>query len=170
MAKKTRGRRGRKPAGASGNALQTLSIGELQAEISRRQRGATAIVKRRERLAAKLAEIDRHLVSLGIEPGSAAPRRGPGRPRGSGAAARPAAAAVARRGKRGRRPKNGQSLVDALHKVMTGKTLGVAEAAKAVLDEGYKTKSSNFRTVVNQTLLVNKDRFKKVERGRYTAK
>jgi hypothetical protein len=44
------------------------------------------------------------------------------------------------------------------------------EAADAARGAGYKTRSANFRTVVNQTLLVNKDAFRKVERGKYTAK
>jgi len=75
-----------------------------------------------------------------------------------------------RRGPRGPRVKNSLSLVESLKKVMTGKVLSVGDAADAVLAIGYRTNSANFRTVVNQTLLVNKSSFKSPERGRYTAK
>ena len=82
--------------------------------------------------------------------------RGPGRPRGSGS------------GKRGGQP----SLATALHSLLRGKTLGVAEMSDAVQKAGYKTKSPNFRTIVNAALLAkpNKHLFRKVGRGQYTAK
>jgi hypothetical protein len=38
-----------------------------------------------------------------------------------------------------------------------------------VLASGYVTTSPNFRTIVNQTFIKNRSRFKKVSRGRYTA-
>jgi hypothetical protein len=105
--------------------------------------------------------IDAQLEALGLAGGPKV---------GRGAAGRLAAAApAAGKRRRGRPPRNGVSLVDTLHKILSGKELGVAEAAKAVLATGYKTGSKNFRTVVNQTLLVNKARFKKVSRGLYTA-
>lgn len=160
-----RGARGRAGATRPSAPLHSVSISDLQAEIARRQRSASGLVKKRERLAAKVAELDRQLATFGIEPGAA-----PAAQRRASTPARTTGTGPGRRGPRGPRAKNSQSLVEALHKAMTGRTLGVSEAAKAVLDAGYNTKSSNFRTVVNQTLLVNKDRFKKVERGRYTAK
>jgi hypothetical protein len=61
------------------------------------------------------------------------------------------------------------SLVDALHKALKGKELGVSEVMKAVLDDGYKTSAENFRVMVNQALLKHTDKFKKVSRGLYTA-
>jgi hypothetical protein len=35
---------------------------------------------------------------------------------------------------------------------------------------GYKTKSSNFRVIVNQALLAHPKMFKKVDRGIYTGR
>lgn len=57
-----------------------------------------------------------------------------------------------------------------LEQVLAGATMSVSEAVDAVQRAGYKTKSENFRTIVNQALLANKDRFRKVARGQYTAR
>jgi hypothetical protein len=62
------------------------------------------------------------------------------------------------------------SLKEALRKSLSGRTLGVSEAAEAVQRAGYRTSSPSFRTIVNQALLSNPDLFKKVSRGKYTAK
>jgi hypothetical protein len=67
------------------------------------------------------------------------------------------------------RARNKQSLVEVLASVLKGKTLGVPEAADAVLATGYRSNAANFRLIVNQTLLKNK-RFRKVSRGQYTVK
>jgi hypothetical protein len=67
------------------------------------------------------------------------------------------------------RPQNSVNLADALVGVLKGKTLGVSEAADAVLKSGYQTNAANFRTIVNQTLIKNRSMFKKVGRGQYTA-
>ena len=54
--------------------------------------------------------------------------------------------------------------------MLAGKTgIGVGEAAKLVLATGYKTMSSQFNTIVNQTLLRD-PRFIKVSRGVYALK
>jgi len=47
--------------------------------------------------------------------------------------------------------------------------MGVTEAAEAVKKAGYKTNAANFRVIVNQALLKHRNKFKKVERGQYTA-
>lgn len=125
----------KRPAGTS---LTSLPISQLQAELRRRQRGVGSLVRRRERLAAKLAALDEQIRDLG----------------GSGGRVR---------------PQNASSLVEALHEVLTGKTMGVTEVAEAVRKAGYKTNAANFRTIVNQALIKHKNRFKKVERGQYTA-
>jgi hypothetical protein len=54
--------------------------------------------------------------------------------------------------------------------VLSGNSLSVSDVAEAVQKAGYKTSSPNFRTIVNQALLANKNLFRKVERGVYTAK
>lgn len=149
-------RRTAKSTSASGSGLHAISISDLHAELRRRQRQAMPLVRRRAKIAAKLARLDAELAALGqsIGGGIEPVRRGPGRPPG----------------RRGPRAKNAVGLVPTMQKVLHGKTLGVSEAATAVLAAGYRTNSKNFRTVVNQTLLVNKDKFKKVGRGQYTAK
>jgi hypothetical protein len=47
--------------------------------------------------------------------------------------------------------------------------MSVDEAMQAVLAAGYQSTSSSFRKIVNLTL-ARSSRFKRVERGRYTAK
>ena len=46
----------------------------------------------------------------------------------------------------------------------------VTEAADAVLQAGYRTKSKTFRVQVNIALVKRADLFKRVSRGQYTAK
>lgn len=128
--------------------LSTLSVADLQRELRRRQGTVGRLMKRRERLAAKLAALDAEIGSLGVALRGRA---------GAGIAG-------------GRiRPKNDMKLVDALVKVLTNKTMSVTEVAEAVQEAGYRTSSSSFRTIVNQTL-INSGKFKRVGRGQYTAK
>ncbi len=115
-AKATSGGRG--PAG--------MSTAELQAELHRRERGLSSLVKKRERAAARLEEIDQEIAALG-------------------------GAAMG-----GKRARNDQPLADALVDCLTGTTMSVTEVAEAVQHAGYRTTSPNFRTIVNQTLLKDK--------------
>jgi hypothetical protein len=125
-------------------SLAKLSVGDLQREISRRQRGGKTLLRRRAKLAAKLAALDAQIAELGLRAGS--------------------------NGHSGRsRPRNESNLVDALAKVLDGKTMSVGEAMEAVQKSGYKTTAANFRVIVNQCL-INSGKFKRVERGQYTAK
>ncbi len=103
-----------------------MSTAELQAELRRRERGLSSLIKKRERAAARLEEIDREIASLG-------------------------GAAMGRK-----RAKNDQPLADALVDSLTGTTLSVTEVAQAVQHAGYRTTSPNFRTIVNQTLIKDK--------------
>lgn len=114
---------------------------ELQAELKRRQRHLDTLQKRRSKLSEELATIDRELAAAGVAPTS---------------------------GDR-RRPRNTQNLADALAALLANRTLSVTEMAQAVQEAGYQTTSPNFRTIVNQTL-INDGRFRRVARGRYTAK
>jgi len=68
-----------------------------------------------------------------------------------------------------RRPRNETNLVEALQKVLHGKTMSVTEVADAVQRAGYRTTSPSFRTIVNQALIAS-GKFKRVSRGQYTAK
>jgi hypothetical protein len=125
----------------SGGGLRNLSIRDLHAEIRRRERAAGGLIRRREKLVQKLAQVDAQIAKQGI----AVP--------GSG----------------GTRPRNSMNLVESLAKVLKGKTMSVTEAAEAVQAAGYRTSAANFRTIVNQALIKNSKQFKKVERGQYTA-
>ncbi|MBY0111406.1 MAG: hypothetical protein K2Y21_01190 [Phycisphaerales bacterium] len=124
---------------SNSDGLTTLSTAALQAEIRRRSKQSGALQRKYERLTNQLAELRKQIAAQG----GAIPGGG--------------------------RASNAVSLVDALAKVLDGKTLGVTEAADAVLASGYITTSPNFRTIVNQTFIKNRSRFKKVARGRYTA-
>lgn len=131
---------------AKRSGLDALSITELHRELRKRERAvgkmAQKLEKKRDHLASQLAEIESQLAQLG-----ASSRRAGGR----------------------RRARNDESLADALSSVLKNATMSVTEVMEAVQRSGYVTTSPNFRTIVNQTLL-NQERFKRVGRGRYTAK
>jgi hypothetical protein len=132
-------RPGRRPT------LHVLSTTELQAEIRRRSRRLPALMKRRAKVLAKLSAIDADIAAAGGSGGG-----------GGGITGR-------------RRPQNETNLAEALAKVLKGKTMGVTEVAAAVQKAGYNTNAENFRTIVNQCLIKNRNMFKKVSRGQYTA-
>lgn len=128
----------------SGGGLSDISVADLKRELSRRQRGVNSIVRKRERLVAKLRELDEQIAALGARYGA------------GGFSVR-------------KRPKNDTNLVEALAGVLNGKTMSVTEVTEAVQKAGYVTTSPSFRTIVNQTL-INSGKFKRVARGQYTAK
>lgn len=128
--------------------LSSLSLNDLQHELRLRQRRIGPLMKKRAKAAAKLAKIDAEIESLGGSVGGRGVAMGGGRTR----------------------PRNEMNLVDALKKLLNGKTMGVTEIADAVQKAGYKTTSPSFRTIVNQTLINTKNAFKRVSRGQYTAK
>ncbi|MBA4028983.1 MAG: hypothetical protein C0475_07595 [Planctomyces sp.] len=131
----------------SGGTLSDLSVADLEREISRRRRSVGGLLRRRDKLAAKLAALESEIATLG---GAA---RGKGRPAGAR-----------------KRPANEMSLVECLYKVLEGKTMSVSEAAEAVLKSGYQSSSPKFNTIVNQALINKKNRFEKKGRGLYTVK
>ena len=120
-----------------------LSTAELQAELQRRERNIKKLERRREKLMTDLAEVEKELASEGALSASGGIRR---------------------------RPRNEMNLVDSLADVLNGKEMTVTEATQAVQQAGYMTTAANFRTIVNQALIREKKRFKKVSRGLYTAK
>ncbi len=178
MAKKARKKTARRKAAkktvarkATGGSLRRISTGDLQAELKRRSQNLTKLQARRDTLLSEVGEIDMEIsvinAAMGVAGGvaaSAGNRRGPRAARKA-----PAAAGRTRRAGGRKRPRNAASLEVSLSKVLSGKTMGVSEAADAVKKAGYKTNSPNFRTIVNQTL-IRSDLIKKVKRGAYTAK
>ena len=139
----------KKKAARGSGGLSGIPVVQLQAELVRRQRRIKALVKRYERMAATATALKNEIEALG------------GTVNGAGRA-------FADAGTR-RRPRNEMNLVAALHKLLSGKTMSVTEAAEKVQEAGYKTSSSTFRTIVNQTL-INSGQFKRVGRGLYTSK
>jgi hypothetical protein len=140
--KKTVTSRGRRPR------LASMPLSDLVAEVERRRE---QLVGLRHELEAELDAVDQELAALG-------------------ATQRPSRrAAASPRGGR-RRSGRGGSLVDTLEHLLAGTTMTIQEAVDAVQRAGYRSKSPNFRNIVNQALLANKDRFRKVARGQYTAR
>lgn len=120
--------------------LGSISAAELHRELQRRERGVVTIRRRRERLLAKVKELDAQLRATGVAVGGG-----------------------------NKRPKNEVPLADALASVLARRTMSVTEVCQAVQEAGYRTTSPNFRTIVNQTVIKDK-RFKRVGRGLYTAR
>lgn len=135
-----------KKAGRTGGSLRGVTVEDLRKELERRRRSSGKLLKKREKLAAQVEAIDAQLALLDVSTGG-----------------------VMRVGGPRKRPQNTMGLVPFLVKVLRGKTMGVTEVSVAVQRAGYKTTSPNFRTIVNQALIKNTDKFKKLERGKYTA-
>lgn len=127
---------------AAGPSIRSVDSTTLQRELQRRVR---QLETQRESILAQLQDIDRELQALG-------------------GATRTIATGTA-----GRRHGNKQTLEGALASTLKGKTMGVSEAADAVVAAGYKTNAANLRTMVNQTL-IKSNQIKRVSRGQYTAK
>lgn len=129
--------------------LDTLSIGDLQREIRRREKMVSGHLKKlatkREKLREQLSEVEAEMAKFGAVAG---------RVRAAGGR---------------KRPRNDSNLADALAGVLKNATMSVTEVAEAVQRAGYQTTSPNFRTIVNQTLIKD-TRFKRVGRGQYTVK
>ncbi len=145
MAKKTKKKTRRVAGGSSDNSLESMSSAALQAELARRQRQASSLLRKRDRLREQLSQIEAEIAEMGA---TAVVGVEPGR----------------------KRARNSESLVDAMHRVLAGTELTVTELSEAVQAAGYVTTSPNFRTIVNQTLIKYPKLFKRVSRGVYTAK
>src|SRR5205085_7953811 len=119
-----------------------LSLGQLERLIRTRRKDITRLEKKRSRLEAKLAAIDEKITALGG-------------PRGGGTA----------------RARNDVSLIEALTRVLTkaGEPMNVGNIMDEVVAMGYRSNSSNFRGIVNQTL-ISKPQFVSTARGMYTLK
>ncbi len=141
-----------------GGSIASLSTKVLQRELAKRHRKLLSLERRRSRLATSLSRLDSQIRTmsgtLGAAVGRAAGRRVAGR-------------RVAGRKVR-KRAKNAMNLVQALEKLLKGRTMSVTTATAEVQKAGYKTTAANFRTIVNQTLIKNRKTFRKVSRGQYT--
>jgi len=143
MARKTSTRR------SATRGLASADTASLRRELERRAQNVDGLLARRDQIVSEMARLESEIEALGG--GTSTPARGrrgasPGR----------------------RRHKNAQTLTQALAAVLKDKTMSVKEAAQAVRDAGYKTTSRSFYVQVVTALA--KGGFKRVARGRYTAK
>jgi len=116
-----------------------LSLAQLEHLLASRRAQIRKFGKRRAKLSRELAQIDKQIAALGGA--------------GLGAA--------------GGRARNEKSLVAMLEEVMGGgKPMGVGDIVAAVQKKGYRSTSANFRGIVNQTLIKEKQ-FTSAGRGMY---
>lgn len=189
MAKKKRRRRSKK-AGRRGrpSVLSRLSTREIRAEMERREGEVENLIGRRDALQDELEALEREIGELSgagrarrKKRRKKAARRGRPRKKVTRKTARKKTRRKKTTRKKAGRKKTGRkkstrkrggrkSLADYLATALKRKTLSVSDATDAVQAAGYGSKSPNLRTMVNQQLLANPRRFKKVRRGEYTAK
>jgi hypothetical protein len=132
-----------------------FSVSQLEELLAERRTQIGVLEEQKDELRSQIGEIDRAIRLLG---GQVSGGRGPGRP----------AAKVQRVG-RGR-AKNAKSLSEMIVEVLAGSgAKSVSDIASAVQAAGYKSKSSQFRNIVNQALIKDK-RFTSPERGMYLLK
>jgi hypothetical protein len=119
-----------------------LSISQLEDILERRRSSLTKLERKRAKLVKQLDALDSEIGSLG------------GSTKG-----------------RGGRVKSAKSLVQTMVDVLSSKggPMKVADITDAVKATGYKTNSDNFRGIVNQTLIKEKQ-FVSPARGTYQLK
>lgn len=126
--------------------LKSLDTTALMAELKRRERNAKGLIKKRDKLARQLADVEAELSVLGAT----------GSLRGSAPSGGPR-----------KRARNKVSLTDALAQAMEVRAVvSPAEAAELVKENGYKSTSQHFGMMVSNALTKDK-RFKRVSRGQY---
>ena len=121
-----------------------LSINDLEKLLKSRRSQIGKLEKKRAKVSRQLQDIEADILSLG------------------GALAR-----------HGRVARNTQSLSEVIHQVLKdkgGATMRVADIVDASIRAGYQTKSDNFRSIVNQTLIKDKRFAKSGVRGMYVLK
>ena len=129
---------------AKGRPKRQSSIADLQRQLTEQRQRRTKLLSERKKLEKKMEKIDRDISMLDGEGGSAPSTRS--------------------------RPQNDMTLPEAMANVMKkGKAMGVTEIADAVKDSGYQSNSANFRGIVNQTLIKDKQ-FVSESRGMYKLK
>lgn len=131
------------------NPLAGIPAQALAAELKRRQRQVQTLQRRHDRLRSDADKLRAEIEAIGGKIVT-----------GQRAHAGDAARSV-------KRAPGG--LVAALKAVLARQPLSVSEAADKVIEQGYRTTSSNFRQIVLQTL-AKSDQFERVGRGLYKAK
>jgi hypothetical protein len=128
-----------------------MTIAELKKELRVKERVVGRLMWRRKKLAARLASLDRKILSLGGQVSLAGGGTGPGR--------------KARR----RRRATGKPLVKYIEAVLAKSKTGMRakDVTKAVVKAGYPTASKSFYGIV-ATALRDTSKFKRLGRGVYT--
>jgi len=145
-----------------------LSLGDLRRLFEAKESQIAKLAARRDAAAAELAAVESELAAAGgggmpakrgpgRPPKMAKRGRGPGRPKGSGK-------------RRGRKPgvKGQSELHNAIRSALKsgGEPMKLADLAKKVVSDGYKTKSKHFPMIVGMRFIEMKD-VKKAGRGFY---
>ena len=130
---------------------EALSISQLESMLQAKRSQVAELAKERGKIAAQLAEIDAKIKGLGGGISS-----------GIGAVQITAAG----------RARNIKSLVKTMEEVLTKspEALTVGQILDAVHATGYRSNSSSFRAILNQTLIKERKTFVKAARGMYTVK
>ncbi len=129
-----------------GNGMSIAQLEQIlagrKAELNQKQREHSRLMSRLQQLEAEIRQL-----------GGSAGRRG-GRGGGTGSRAR-----------------NARSLLETLENVLknSGKPMKVGDIADAAQKSGYRSNSANFRSIVNQTLIKEKQ-FTSAGRGLYQVK
>ena len=136
-----------------------MSIEELLAQLKKHQARLPKLQRQERKLLKQLAKVQADIAALGGAVGSIS--------KSSGVKAR----ATRKAGRRpAKRAKNKIKLADAIVAVLKKDTsLSVPEISKAVQDNGYKSTSKTFQTIIYQTLARDK-RVKRSGRGQYQLK
>lgn len=124
--------------------LARVEIKTLMSELQRREGLTKRLRSQRARLSEKLMKIDDRLAAMGVTPSGVI-------------------------GGRVRRARNTITLTTALKTMLTGKEMRIPTIVDALPTVGYRSESPNLRTMVNVALL-QKDHFRRISRGVYTAK
>jgi len=126
--------------------LSGATLDALVAELGRRERQVAKLLREKERLRARLAEIDREVAALSPAPADSGPA--------------PVAVTY-------RKPIADLTVAEALARVFEiGEEFSPSLAAERLLDAGFQSRASNFRQIVSQTL-TRERRFKRLSRGVY---
>ena len=146
-----------------------LSITQLENLLNARRAEVQKLQQRRDQMARELAQIDSRLRGMGASSSGGGGTR-MGRPSGGGGGGGGGAGGGSSNGGGGR-VRNATSLVAMIEQVLgkAGKPMNVGEIAKAVQQRGYRSNSANFRGIVNQTLIKEKQ-FEASSRGMYQMK
>jgi len=130
-----------------------LSVAQLETLLSQKKSRLKTLDRKRVTLTAQLSSVDKELESL-QGPSAPAPRR------------------RKKSGRRGKMPKNTQSLGAVVNAILGDipKGLGLEDLVAKVISSGYKTKAKSFSNVVYQCVYNTKAIYRDKKSGTYRLK